>query len=111
MAWTEAEVDELIEQVRSDFALERLKPEVWVKLQNRGIALRRAAKIIHKKSYIVEYDHGGRTVGFFDPATRLFVAWTPDFPTAIKTCFIANGGLAYLKRQYDFRIIWEPRRR
>lgn len=90
MAWTEAEVDELIERVRRDFALERLKPEVWTKLHNRGIALYQAEKIVHKKSYIVEYDHGGSTIGFFDQVTRLFVAWTPQYPTAIKTCFIAK---------------------
>lgn len=110
MAWTEADVDELIKQVRRDFALERLKPEVWAKFRARGIALYQAEKIIHKRSYIVEYDHGGSTIGFFDQATCLFVAWTPQYPTAVKTCFVAKGGLAYLRRQYGFRIIWKPRR-
>lgn len=106
MPWTEAQVDELINNVRRNFALERMKPEFWLKLQNRGISLRRAEKVISKKSSIVEYDHHGRTIGFLDPIDYVFVAWKPDYPTGVKTCFVADGGLDYLKRQYDFQFIW-----
>lgn len=109
MPWTEEQVDELIQHVQGDFALARAKPEFWLKLQNRGISHQRAEGIINKKSYIVEYDHLGSTIGFFDPRRRIFVAWKSDFPTRLKTCFVANGGLAYLKRQYDFKLIWTPK--
>ena len=108
MAWMEGQIDELIANVRRDFMLERTKPEFWLKLQNRGISRHLAESIINKKSYIVEYDHFGATIGFLHPGNHVFVAWKSDYPTGLKTCFIADGGLDYLKRQYDFKIIWIP---
>ncbi len=108
MAWTEEQIDELIANVRRDFALERAKPEFWLKLHNRGISRHLAENVINKKSYIVGYDHLGSTIGFLNPQNNVFVAWKSDYPTELKTCFIADGGLDYLKRQYDFEIIWIP---
>jgi hypothetical protein len=109
MPWTEAQVDELINNVRRDFALERMKSEVWQKLRNRGISLRVAEKAISKKSYIVEYEHHGPRIGFLDPKNLVFVVWKSDYPSELKTCFIAEGGVDYLKRQYDFQFIWIPK--
>jgi hypothetical protein len=109
MPWTEAQVDELINNVRRDFALARAKPAFWLKLQNRGIPLHLAEKVISKKSYIIKYNHEGPRIGFFDPSNHIFVAWKSSYPTSLKSCFIANGGLNYLKRQYDCKFIWAPR--
>jgi len=109
MSWTEEQVDELIKNVRRDFALERMKPAFWLKLQNRGISIRLAEKVISKKSYIIEYDHEGPRIGFFDPRNYIFVAWKSNYPTSLKSCFIADGGLDYLKRQYDCQFILVPR--
>jgi len=109
MPWIEAQVDELIENVRRDFALERANQKLWAKLESRGISLKLAEKVISKKSYIIEYDHNERMIGFFDSRNYLFVAWKPDYPSEIKSCFIAYGGLDYLKRQYDVQFIWIPR--
>jgi len=109
MPWTEEQIDELIENVRRDFALERVNQKLWAKGKARRISLKLAEKAISKKSYIVEYDHNGRMIGFLDPRNYLFVAWKPDYPSEIKTCFIADGGLDYLKRQYDVQFIWIPR--
>jgi hypothetical protein len=78
MPWTEVQIDELIINVRRDFTLERMKAEFWLKLQNRGISLRRAEKVVSKRSCIVEYDHHGRTIGFLDSKDYVFVAWKPD---------------------------------
>jgi hypothetical protein len=108
MPWTEEQINELIQNVRRDFALEKTKPAFWLKLQNRGISRHLAENVINKKSYIVEYDHHGPTIGFLDSRNRVFVAWKSDYPTGLKTCFIADGGLDYLKRQYDFKLIWTP---
>lgn len=108
MPWTEAQVDELIENVRRDFALERVNQKFWAKVKARGISLKLAEKVISKKSYIIDYDHNGRMIGFFDSRNYLFVAWKPDYPSEIKTCFIAEGGLDYLKRQYEVQFIWIP---
>jgi hypothetical protein len=59
MAWTEEQVNELIQNVRRDFTLERAKPEFGLKLQSRDISRHLAESVINKKSYIVEYDHLG----------------------------------------------------
>ena len=109
MPWPEAQIDELIDNVRRDFALGRVNPKFWVKLKSRGISLKRAEKVVSKNSYIIEYDHNGRTIGFFDSKNDLFVAWKPNYPSEIKTCFIAEGGLGYLKRQHIVHFIWTPR--
>lgn len=109
MSWTEEQVDELISNVQRDFALGRTKPVFWLKVQNRGISLHLAEKVISKKSYIIEYDHEGPRIGFLNPSNHIFVAWKPNYPTSLKSCFIADGGLDYLKRQYDCKFIWLPR--
>jgi len=109
MSWAEAQVDELIENVRRDFALERANQKFWAKVRARGISLKLAEKVISKKSYIIDYDHNGRMIGFFDSRNYFFVAWKPDYPSEIKTCFIADGGLDYLKRQHDVQFICIPR--
>jgi hypothetical protein len=107
--WTEAQVDELIASVQRDFALKRAKPEFWLKLHSRGISSDLAEKAMSKKSYIIQYEHGGLRIGFFDPTSKVFVGWRPEYPTELKTCFLADGGLSYLKRQYDWQFIWTPR--
>ena len=108
MPWPEEQIDALIDDALRDLALGRMKPEFWLKLHERGISLHQAARVISKTSYIVQYDHHGQRIGFLDPKTRVFVAWKPDYPTEVKTCFVAEGSLGYLKRQYDFLLIWSP---
>lgn len=109
MPWTEAQIDELINNARRDFALGRMSQRLRLKLKARGISLKHAEKVVSKNNHIIEYDHNGRTIGFFDSRTYLFVAWKPDYPSEIKTCFIAEGGLDYLKRQHIVHFIWIPR--
>ncbi len=109
MPWTEAQVDELIANVRRDFVLEKAKSAFWLKLHSRGISPHLAERAISKKSYIIQYEHGGLRIGFFDPTSCVFVGWRSEYPSELKTCFIAEGGLNYLKRQYDWQFIWRPR--
>ncbi len=109
MLRTEAEIDELITNVQRDFALERTRPEFSSKLQIHGVSRRLAEKVISKRSYIIEYDHYGPTIGFFDPRNNVFCAWKSDYPTKVKTCFIPDRGLDYLKSLYHVQVIWRPR--
>lgn len=109
MPWTEAEIDKLVTNVQRDFTLGIVKSEFWLKLQDHGVPRHLAEKAISKKSYIIEYDHHGPTIGFLDPKSKVFCAWKSDYPTQVKTCFVASRGLDYLKRQYEVRIIWIPR--
>jgi hypothetical protein len=108
MPWPEAQIDELIANVRRDFALQRITPEFEFKLQTRGIPLRVAERVVSKKSYIAAFDHHGPAIGFLDPRSLVFVAWKADYPTEVKTCFVADDGLDYVKRQNEFQLIWKP---
>jgi hypothetical protein len=110
MSWTEAQVDELINNVRRDFALNRLN-RIWeLKLREHGVSLRDAERAIGKHSYIGQYENKGLTIGFLNPRNNVFVAWSPNiFHSYVKTCFIADGGLDYLLRQDEIELIWSPK--
>jgi hypothetical protein len=110
MPWTEAQVDELINNVRRDFALDRFFPNFHDKLRDHGVTIKDAEKTIRKHSYIGQYENEGRTIGFLNPRNNIFVAWSiDDYPTFIKTCFIAKSGFRYLLRQPEFELIWAPK--
>lgn len=110
MPWTEAQVDELIENVRRDFALGRLHSLFHMKLRRHGVTMRDAESAIGKHSFIGQYENEGRTIGFLNPRNNVFVAWSPDtYPTYVKTCFIASAGFDYLLRQAEIELIWSPR--
>ncbi len=110
MSWTEAQVDELIENVRRDFALGRVN-RIWeLKLREHGVNLRDAERAISKQSYIGRYENTGLTIGFLNPRNNVFVAWNPNtLHSYVKTCFIADGGLDYLLRQDEIDLIWSPK--
>jgi len=110
MSWTEAQVDELIESVRRDFALGRLHSLFYIKLRRHHVTMQDAESAIGKHSFIGQYENEGRTIGFLNPRNNVFVAWSPDtYPTYVKTCFIANAGLGYLLKQEEIELIWSPR--
>jgi len=110
MPWTEAQVDELINNVRRDFALERLNRFFWLKLREHGVTLRDAERAIGKHSYVGQYVKKEMTIGFLNPRNNVFVAWNPNtYPTYVRTCFIADGGLDYLLRQPEIELIWSPK--
>lgn len=110
MPWTEAQVDELIANIRRDFALERFFLNFHDKLRDHGVTIRDAEKAIGKHSYIGQYENEGRTIGFLNPRNNIFVAWSiDDYPTFVKTCFIAKPGFRYLLRQPEFELIWSPK--
>ncbi|NUM75999.1 hypothetical protein HUU40_16675 [candidate division KSB1 bacterium] len=110
MAWTEAEVDDLIEQVQRDFALGRFFPRFHKKLREHGVTIKHAEKAIGKHSYIGLYENEGRTIGFLNPRNNIFVAWSmDDYPTFVKTCFIAKPGVRYLLKQPECELIWSPK--
>lgn len=110
MQWSEAEIDELIENVRHDFALGRLHSLFYIKLRRHGVTMRDAEKAISKHNFIGQYENEGRTIGFLNPHNNVFVAWSPaTYPTYVKTCFIANAGLGYLLKQEEIELIWSPR--
>ena len=56
MSWTEAQVDELINNVRRDFALRRLHRLFAQKLREHGVTIQDAEKAIGKHSYIGQYE-------------------------------------------------------
>ncbi len=64
MSWTEAQVDELINNVRRDFALSKLNRLWGQKLREHGVSLRDAERAIGKHSYIGKYENKGLTIGF-----------------------------------------------
>jgi len=110
MPWTEAQVDELINNVRRDFALGRLHPFFRQKLLEHGVILQDAENTIGKHSYIGQYERSGKTIGFLNPRNNVFVAWTQNaYPSYVKTCFIAKDGLGYLRRQPEIELIWSPK--
>lgn len=110
MAWTEAQIDELIANVRRDFALERFFTHFHYKLLEHGVTIQDAEKTIGKHSYIGQYEKEGMTVGFLNPRSNIFVAWkSDDYPSRVKTCFIAKDGLDYLLRQPEVKLIWTPK--
>jgi hypothetical protein len=109
MPWTEEQVDELIKQVRRDFALERVTDYFDEKLLGHGVTLRQAEAAIGKHSYIGRYRKDGTTIGFWDKRNRVFVAWKTKYPTRVKTCFIVKNGLDYFRRQNEFELLWSPK--
>jgi len=110
MPWTEAQVDELIANVRRDFALDRFFLHFHDKLHEHGVTIQDAEKTIGKRSYIGQYEKDGVTMGFLNPRNNIFVAWkSDDCPSRVKTCFIAKDGLGYLLRQPDVELIWPPK--
>lgn len=110
MAWTEAEVDDLIEQVQRDFALGRFFPRFHNKLREHGVTIQDAEKTIGKHSYIGRYEKDGKAIGFLNPRNHIFVAWSSDgYPTRVKTCFMAEDGLGYLLRQPEIELIGSPK--
>ncbi len=110
MLWTEAQVDELIANIRRDFALERFLPDFHNKLRDHGVTIKDAEKAIDKHSYIGQYEKDGVTIGFLNPRNNIFVAWkADDYPSRVKTCFIVKDGLGYLLRQPDVELIWTPK--
>jgi len=52
MPWTEAQIDELIEQVRRDFALNIVTDNFDAKLLGHGVTLKQAEAAIGKHSFI-----------------------------------------------------------
>ena len=110
MPWSEAQVDELINNVRRDFVLGRLHPIFRQKLFEHGVTLQDAQRAIGKRSYIGQYERNGKTIGFLNPQNNIFVARTQNaYPSYVKTCFIAKDGLGYLLRQPEIELIWSPR--
>lgn len=75
MAWTEAQVDELIANVRRDFALGRLHSRFAQKFREHGVPIQDAEKAIGKHSYIEQYQsEKGEAIGFLNPRNNIFVA-------------------------------------
>lgn len=109
MPWTEAQIDELIEQLRRDFALSKLTDGFDEKVLEHGVSLKQAETAISKRSYIGQYRKDGKTIDFWDKRQRVFVAWKVKYPTRVKTCFIVKNGLDYFRRQYEFELIWPPK--
>ncbi len=109
MPWPEAQIDELIEQVRRDFALNVTTENFNAKLLNHGVTMKQAAAAIGKHCYIGRYDKEGPTIGFWNPQRKIFVAWKSEYQTRVKTCFVVREGLAYFSRQDDFELIWSPK--
>lgn len=109
MAWTEAEIGELIATVRADLNAGRVTDDWYEKLHEHGVTETEARQTISKRSYIVKYEHWGRTIGFFNPDTLIFVAWRADPPTRVKTAFVEYRGLAAIQRLMDAQFLWEPR--
>jgi hypothetical protein len=110
MPWTEAQVDELIANVRRDFALERFFLDFHDKLREHDVTIQDAQRAIGKHSYIGQYEKDGKTIGFLNPHNNIFVAWISEsYPTRVKTCFIAKDGLGYLLRQPSIELIWSPK--
>ncbi len=111
MPWTEAQIDELIANVRRDFALGRFRARFGQKLRAHGVTLRDAEKAIGKHSFIGQYEsEKGRAIGFLNPRDKIFVAWSSDiYPSYIKTCFIADDGVEYLLKQLECELIWSPK--
>jgi hypothetical protein len=110
MPWTEAQIDELIANVRRDFALERFFTHFHDKLLEHGVTIQDAEKAIGKHSYIGKYEKDGVTIGFLNQRNNIFVAWkADDYPSRVKTCVVAKDGLGYLLRQPDIELIWKPK--
>jgi hypothetical protein len=111
MPWTEAQVDELINNVRRDFVLGRLHRRIAQKLREHGVTIQDAEKAIGKHSYIGQYEsEKGQAIGFLNPRNNIFVAWRSDiYPAYIKTCFVADDGVDYLLKQAGFELIWSPK--
>lgn len=110
MPWTEVQVEELVTNVRRDFALGRLHPLFSQKLHEHGVTLKEAEGAIGKHSYIGQYERQGKAIGFLNPRNNVFVAWTQNiYPSYVKTCFIAKNGVAYLLRQPEIELIWSPK--
>jgi hypothetical protein len=108
MPWTEEQVDELIKQVRRDFALKTVTDNFEEKLLIHGVTQKQAEAAIGKHSYIGRYNKVGPTIGFWDKRRHIFVAWKSEYQTRVKTCFIVQNGLAYFRRQDDFELLWSP---
>jgi hypothetical protein len=111
MPWTEAQVDELIANVRRDFALGKVHPRFRQKLRDHGVTMQDAEKAIGRHSYIGRYEtEKGEAIGFLNPRNDIFVAWSWDiYPSYIKTCFVADTGVDYLLKQMGFELIWSPK--
>jgi hypothetical protein len=111
MAWTEAQIDELINNVRRDFALGRLHRRFAQKLHEHSVTIQDAEKAIGKHSYIGQYEsEKGKAIGFLNPRNNIFVASRSDvYPSYIKTCFVADDGVDYLFKQEGFELIWSPK--
>lgn len=110
MPWTEEQIDELIGQMRRDFTLGRYFNHFHSKLREHGVTIQYAEKAVGRLSYIGQYEKDGVTIGFLNPRNNIFVAWkSDDYPSRVKTCFIAKDGLAYLLRQPDVELIWSPK--
>jgi len=110
MAWTEAQIDELIANVRRDFGLGRFPRNFYAKLREHGVTIEEAERAIGKHSFIGQYENENKTIGFLNPRNNVFIAWSiDDYPTCFKTCFIAKPGLRYLLRQPGVELIWSPK--
>lgn len=109
MSWTEPQIDELIEQVRKDFALYIVTENFDAKLLEHGVTLKQAEATIGKHSLIGRYYSDSPTIGFWDRRRHIFVAWKSEFKTRVKSCFIVRDGLAYFRRQDEFELIWSPK--
>ncbi len=111
MPWTEAQVDELIVNVRRDFALGKFHPRFRQKLRNHGVTIQDAEKAIGKHSYLGRYEtEKGEAIGILNPRNNIFVARSWDiYPSYIKTCFVADNGVDYLLKQSGFELIWSPK--
>ncbi|KAA0230326.1 hypothetical protein EDS67_08015 [candidate division KSB1 bacterium] len=83
MAWTEAEVDDLIKQVQRDFALGRFSPRFHNKLREHGVTIQDAERTIGKHSYIGRYEKDGKAIGFLNPRNHIFVV---EFRRLSYTC-------------------------
>lgn len=111
MPWIEAQIDELIANVRRDFALGRLHRRFVQKLRGHSVTMQEAQKAIGKHSYIGQYESDkGKAIGFLNPRNNIFVAWRSDiYPSYVKTCFVADDGVNYLLKQTGFELIWSPK--
>jgi hypothetical protein len=79
-------------------------------LREHGVTIQDAEKAIGKHSYIGQDENEGKTIGFLNPRNKVFVAWRfEDYPTFVKTSFIAKPGLRYLLRQAELELIWSPK--
>ncbi|MDZ7359216.1 MAG: hypothetical protein ONB46_00605 [candidate division KSB1 bacterium] len=72
MPWTEAQIDELIEQVRRDFALHIVTENFDAKLLGHGVTLKQAEAAIGKHSLIGRYYSDRPTIGFWDQRRHIF---------------------------------------